>query len=134
MNPDMKGWKTYLLWEGLPFLMLFFVFGLISAINWDYEGKLITPRIMDDSASNWTDVHLGLILLAFATVLAFVASFLLFIVRIVTRVARLNLSKGWFMFASLILISILFIFPGLFIVILGPAAITMIEQTRVAPR
>jgi len=131
MNPDMKGWKSYLLWEGIPFLILFFVFGFISAINWDYESKLITP---DTSSNDWTSVHMGLILLAFAMGLALVASFFLFVVRIVARATGLNSSKRWFMFASLVLIAILFIFPGLFLIVLGPAAITMMEQMRIVPK
>lgn len=127
----MKGWKSYLLWEGIPFLLLLFVFGSISAVNWDYESKLITP---DNSASDWTNVHLGLMLLAMAMVLAIIASVLLFVVRIIAvRITSPNLSLA-FTYVSLIAISILFIFPGLFIIILGPAGITMIEQTRVVPR
>ena len=127
----MKGWKSYLLWEGIPFLLLLFVFGSISAVNWDYESKLITP---DNGASDWTSVHLGPILLAYAMGLALVASILLFVVRIIAiRIASPNLSLA-FTYVSLIAIAILFIFPGLFIIILGPAAITMQEQMRIMPR
>ncbi|SRR5258707_10811557 len=127
----MKGWKSYLLWEGIPFLLPLFVFGYISAVNWDYESKLITP---DNGASDWTGVHMGLIFLAMAMGLALIASVLLFVVRIIAgRLASPNLSMA-FMFVSLIAITILFIFPGLFMIILGPSGITMIEQTRVEPR
>jgi hypothetical protein len=38
------------------------------------------------------------------------------------------------MFVPLVLVSILFIFPGLFIIILGPAAITMQEQMLTTPK
>jgi len=128
---NMKGWKSYLLWEGLPFLMLLFIFGFISAENWEYESKLITP---DTGAPDWTDVHLGLLLLALALGMALIASVLLFVVRIIAaRISRPDLSMG-FRFAALIVVTVLLIFPGLFIVILGPAATTMMEQTRVAPR
>jgi hypothetical protein len=129
--PALKGWKSYLLWEGLPFLMTLTVFGLISAVNWGYESKLVTP---DHSAADWSHVHLGLILLAIAMGQALAASFLLFIVRVVIRLALPNPSSGWFMFVPLTLISIFLIFPSLFIIILGPAGITMIEQTNEAPR
>ncbi len=122
----MKGWKSYLLWEGLPFLLPLFVFGLISATNWDYESKLVIP---DKSASDWTDVHLGQILLAGAMGQALIASIILFIVRI----TRPKSSSGWYMLVSLILVAIFLIFPSLFIITLGPAGITMMEQTRVTP-
>ena len=127
----MKGWKSYLLWEGLPFLMLLSLFGFISAVNWGYESKLFAP---DNSASDPTSVHLGLILLAIAMIEGLFASVFLFVVRIIIRVAYPALSSGWFMFVPLVLISIFFIFPSLFIVILGPAAITMKEQMSQAPK
>ncbi len=127
----MKGWKSYLLWEGIPFLLPLLAFGFISAVNWDYESKLITP---DNSASDWTGVHMGPIFLAFTMVFAFIASALLFLVRIIAiRIAHPNLSMT-FMFVSLVAIAILFIFPGLFMIILGPSSITMMDQMRVAPK
>ena len=127
----MKGWKSYLLWEGLPFLMLLSLLGFISAVNWGYESKLFAP---DNSASDPTSVHLGLILLAIAMGEALFASVLLFVVRIIIRFTYPTLSSGWYMFIPLVLISIFFIFPSLFIIILGPAAITMKEQMSQAPK
>ena len=127
----MKGWKSYLLWEGLPFLLPLFVFGLISAINWDYESKLITP---DNSAADSIGVHMGLIFLAGSMGLAAMASALLFVVRIIAvHIAKPN-ARMAFMFVSLIAVTILLIFPSLFTIILGPASITMMEQMRVAPK
>jgi hypothetical protein len=126
-TPGMKGWKSYVLWEGLPFLMLLFISGFISTINWDYEKKLIT---LDNGASNWSSVHLGPILLALAMAQASAASFILFIVRI----TRPKSNGGWYMFISLTVVALFLIFPSLFITILGPAAITMAEQMRVVPR
>jgi hypothetical protein len=126
-----KGGKSYLLWEGIPFLLPLFVFGFISALNWDYESKLISP---DNGSSDWTGVHMGLIFLAMTMVFALIASVLLFLVRVIAvRIASPNLSMT-FTFVSLIAISILFIFPSLFMVILGPSNITMMEQMRAAPR
>ena len=127
----MKGWKSYLLWEGIPFLILLFMFGFISVINWDYESKLIT---LDNSASEWTGVHMGPLLLGIAMIHVCIASVLLFVVRIIIRITYPTLSSGWFMFVPLVLISIFFIFPSLFIIILGPAAITMQEQMRTMPK
>jgi len=129
--PVMKGWKSYLLWEGLPFVLLIGMFGFISVINWGYESKLTT---LDNTASEWTGVHLGPLLLGIAIIHACIASVLLFVVRLVIRVTYPTLSSGWFMFVPLVLITIFFIFPSLFIVILGPAAITMQEQMSTTPK
>jgi hypothetical protein len=120
---SMKGWKSYLLWEGIPFWLLFLCFGLISSINWAYESKLIT---LDKGSPNGTLSNLGLILLAMALGCAGVASFILFIVRI----TRPKSYGDWYMFISLTIVAIFFIFPGLFIVMLGPTVITITEQTN----
>jgi uncharacterized iron-regulated membrane protein len=126
-NLDMTGWKSYLFWEGIPFWLPLSVFGFISVLNWGYESKLITP---DDGASSWTSVHLGLVLLGIAFVMALVAGFLLFLVRVIaSRIAKPELNVS-FRFVSLIVIAILLIVPGLFIVVLGPSSITMMEQAR----
>ena len=77
----MKGWKSYLLWEGIPFLILLFMFGFISVINWDYESKLIT---LDNSASEWTGVHMGPLLLGIAMIHVCIASVLLFVCLLYT--------------------------------------------------
>lgn len=128
----MKGWKSYLWWEGLPILLPLFFFGIISAVNWDYESKLITPNNSD--SSNWSDSHIGLIFLRIAMIQAIVASFLLFVVRIIAiRIPRPSISMA-FMFVSLTFIVIIFIFPSLFITIVMPAFLTMAEQVRVSPR
>jgi len=95
----MKSWVSYLYWEGLSFLLPMFVFGLISVTNWGYESKLITP---DDSAPDWTDVHMGMLLLTVAIGQAVFASFILFIVRI----TRPKSKNGVYMLSSLILVSI----------------------------
>jgi hypothetical protein len=128
---SLKGWKSYVLWEGIPFLLPLLVFGFISAVNWSYESKLITP---DSGGSDWNSMHLGQLLLAMTIGMALIASVLLFVVRIIAvRIANPNLSMA-FMFISLTAIAILLIFPGLFTIILGPASITMIQQMRESPR
>ena len=111
--------------------MLFSMLGFLSVVNWDYESKLFTP---DNNALDPTGVHLGLILFAGAIGEALFASVLLFVVRVIIRFTHPTLSTGWSMFVPLVLISIFFIFPSLFVVILGPAAITMMEQTREATK
>jgi hypothetical protein len=126
-NPEMKGWKSYVLWEGLPFLIIFFLFGSISALNWAYESKLVTP---DVQASRWVDVHLGTLLLTVAVGQASFAAFILFIVRLTLPKSR----GAWYMFISLTMVSVFLIFPAAFIVILGPAAITMKQQMRTESR
>lgn len=118
----MNSWKSSLLWALYPFLLLFLVFGFIAALNWGYESKLI---FLNDNATDWAAVHIGPILLAGAMVLASIASFCLFLVRIFWPKAQ----TIWFM-VPLTIITIFLIFPGLFIIILGPAIITTLEQTR----
>ena len=120
----MKTWQSALLWAAYPFLLLLFVFGFIAALNWGYESKLIS---LDTDASDWNSVHLGPILLTMAMGMALIASFLLFLVFLCWPKSRLI----WFLI-PLTFITILLVFPGLFIVIFGPASITMIEQTRSA--
>jgi len=112
---------SYFLWEGLPFLLPLLAFGLIGIINWDYECKLILP---DDAAGSWTDSHLGLLLLAVAAVQALAGSLILFLVRVFWS----SPFADWFSVLVLVLVTIFLIFPSLFIVILGPASITMKEQ------
>jgi hypothetical protein len=119
-------WKSALLWASYPFLFLIFIFALISAVNWDYESKLIFP---DYGAPDWPGQHLGLLMLAGAAGLAFIASILLFVYRFFWPKAQ----AGWF-FAPMIVITILWVSPSLFIVILGPAAVTMIQQMRSVSR
>ena len=118
----MKAWKSSLLWASYPFLILLSVFGLIATVNWDYESKLI---FLNNSSSEWHVMHLGPILLAYAMGEALIASLLLFLVHFFWPKSYTT----WFM-VPLALITIFLIFPGLFIVILGPAAITMMEQTQ----
>ena len=126
-TPEMKGWRSYVLWEGLPFLILLFLFGSISVLNWAYESKLVTP---DAQAASWVDIHLGALLLAVAVGQASFAAFILYIVRLTLPKFR----GSWYMFISLTVVSIFLIFPAAFIVILGPAAITMKQQMRAESR
>jgi hypothetical protein len=118
----MKSWKSYLFWAALPLLILMLVFGFMSAINWGYEGKLL---ILDNSASDWTSVRLGPILLVIATGMALIAGLILSLVWVFWPKSHAN----WFL-VPLTLVTIFLVFPGLFIVILGPATITMMEQAR----
>jgi len=122
----MKIWQTALLWAAYPFLLLLGIFGVIALVNWGYESKLIS---LDNSASDWSSVHQGPILFALAMGMALIASLLLFLVRLCWPKSQPN----WFL-VPLTLITILLVFPGVFIVILGPAAVTMIEQTRSASK
>jgi hypothetical protein len=126
-RPVFAGVPSPILWAGLPFVMVFGVSGLIAAINWDYESKLLVP---DNTASEWTGVHMGIILFAMAIGMTLLASAVLLVVRLFVSGGR----APWIMFATLTAVAILFIFPALFLVILGPASITMIQQMRAAPR
>jgi len=126
MTLFMNSWKSSLLWALYPFLLLFLVFGFIAALNWGYESKLI---FLNDNATDWAAVHIGPILLAGAMGLALIASFCLFLVRIFWPKSH----TSWFL-VPLTIITIFLIFPGLFIIILGPAIITTLEQTRSVSR
>ena len=117
----MKAWISYLLWAVFPILLLFFFFGLLAVINWDYVDKLVTPRI---DTLDWISAYLGPIMFASAIGLALIAGVLFFFVRVI--VAKEGF--GWAIWLPITLITIFFILPGVFIVILAPAAVTMIEQ------
>jgi hypothetical protein len=103
------------------------VFGLIGAVNWGYESKLLTP---DPSGPGWNEVHLGQILLAIAAAQAGIGSAILLAIRLLVP----NVTSAPWMLIPLTLVAIFLIFPSLFLVVLGPAAVTMVEQTRAAPR
>jgi hypothetical protein len=107
--------------------MLFGVFGFIGAINWAYESKLLTPR---QGVTEWSEVYLGPIMLACAVGETLFGCLVLLVVRLIWP----KVTRGPWMLLPVMLVAILFIFPSLFIVVLGPAAITMVEQMRAAPR
>ena len=123
----MKGWQRSLFWEAIPILILFGVFGFLAVINWGYESKLLT---IDASAPAWPESHIGPILLAVAAGQIVLASFILLAVRLIWP----GITSGPWLLIPLTLVAIFLIFPSLFIVVLGPASITMIQQERVAPR
>jgi hypothetical protein len=123
----MKDWKGSLLWEGIPLLMLVFVFGFLALINWGYEGKLL---VLDRSSNNWTGTYMGLILSTMADGQMLLASVILFVIRVIWP----KMTQGVAMLVPLTLVAIFLIFPSLFIIILGLVTITMIEQERSAPR
>ena len=107
--------------------MLFGVFGFIGAINWAYESKLLTPR---QGVTEWSEVYLGPIMLGLALLLSLMGSVILLVIRLIEP----RITSSPLMILPLALVAILFIFPSLFLVVLGPSSITMIEQMRVAPR
>jgi hypothetical protein len=123
---EMKGWKSYVLWEGLPFLILIFLFALISTFNWGYESQLVFPV----RGPGWVEIHLGLIMLSIAALQATLAAVILFVVRL----TRPKSGGQWYMFIALTLVAIFLIFPAAFIVVLGPAAITMKQQMNTDSR
>jgi hypothetical protein len=126
----MKGWTRSLFWEGLPFLMFVGVFGFIAVINWTYESKLFTSSSVVSDASNWNEGHLGQIMLTIAVGQIVLASGILFVVRLCTP----SVTSSRWMLLPLTLVAVLLVFPSLFIVVLGPSAITMVEQERESPR
>lgn len=119
----MKGWRSYLLWEGIPFWMLFLCFGFLSSVNCSFESKLL---ILNTNMPDWVGSHLGPILLATALGLVIAASVILFVVRI----TRPKTKGDWYMFAALTLVAIFLIFPSLFITMFGPAGISVTESRQ----
>ena len=122
----MNTWKRSIFWEGLPLLMFVGIFGSLSIINWAYESKLLTP---DHTATDWVSIYLGPILLAIATGMTVMASVILLVVRLLVPGA---ISSRWKLL-PLLLVTVLLIFPSLFIIVLSPADITMVEQMRKVP-
>ena len=123
----MKSWMLCLFWEGIPFLLLFFILGSLALLNWDYENKLIS---LDNGASDWTGAYMGPILLGSALGLATLASLLLFMARL----SHPKPGMSWALGIRLGFIAVFLIFPSLSVVVLGPAAITMMEQMRNLPK
>lgn len=123
----MKGWKSYVLWEGFPFLVLLATFGVLSAINWNYEKKLLTPM---SGVSDRDIAYMGPELLVFAVADALFASVIHFIVRIT---GPKNGSR-WYLLIVLTVTAIFLIFPSLFIIVLGPAGISTYERLSMPPR
>jgi hypothetical protein len=123
----MKGWPSHLLWTASPFILQIGVFGFLCAINWDYEKKMISTL---GGASNWTEAHLGPILLMVAGAQACMASLTLLIARLCLP----KKNEGSYMIVCLTLVAVFFMFPSMFIIVLGPAAITMKEQMTTVPR
>jgi hypothetical protein len=119
-----KASKSYLLWAAYPFALLLGIFGFIGVVNWSYERKLLA---LNNDSGDWASAHMGPILLATAIGLAAIASLLLFLIRVFWPRSQTN----WFM-VPLTFITIILVFPSVFIIILGPAAITMVEQTQSA--
>jgi hypothetical protein len=74
------------------------------------------------------DLHMGLVMLSFALALALYASLIL----LLSRVFQPKPNPGWFMVTSLAIVGIFLILPSLFIIVLGPATIQMMENMRVS--
>jgi hypothetical protein len=123
----MKGWKQSLLWEGLPLSQLVFVFTVISIINWEYQRKFFEPV---EGAPDWMSVHFGWVLLALALGMAGLASVILLVIRVLSP----GIISSSMMLIPLTLVQILLVFPSLFLVVLGPAYITMSEQIHSAQK
>jgi len=118
--------KPQLLWAAYPLAICVVVFGLIATVNWGYESKFFDIR---SNVTDWAGQHTGLIMLTMAIVMASVASLILLVAALFWPKSR----TGWFM-VPVTIATVLFVFPSLFVIILGPAAITMIEQTNSASK
>jgi hypothetical protein len=84
---------------------------------------------LDNGASDWSGIHLGPIMLAYAMGMSSIASLFLFLIRFFWP----NSLQNWF-FLPVTFITLLLVFPSLFIVLLGPAEIQMKEYFRSEPK
>lgn len=117
--------KPHLLWAAYPLGIPALIFGFIAAVNWGYESKLLALRT---DVSGWTEQYVGPILLVIAIIMALIGSLILLAMGAFWPKSR----TGWFL-VPVTVVTILLVFPSLFIIILGPAGITMIEQTNSSP-
>jgi len=103
-------------------------FALISAINFDYERKFFEPATVNGLA----DALLGLKLLSVAAVASIASSVFLFVMRrnFQGRHSRSNAVIGWLYIILPGVVSFVLCLAAIFIVVLGPAAITMLQQMR----
>jgi len=118
----MKTWKSYLLWEAVPFVPLLSSLDFLVIYNWDYERRLFVP--------SFTVGYVGPILLLIAIVMTLTASGLLFLMRLFwpapdNRNRRLLI---WLLIVPKGLCVLALLLMMLFIVWIGPAAVVMLEQ------
>jgi hypothetical protein len=126
-RPGQSGWLSRLLWEGLPFLMPMGLFALLAVINWDYESKLL---FLNKSGSDWGAIDMGPLLLAGSLGISLFGSVILLVVRLAGGIPKSAGAR----FSMLTLVAVFCIFPSLFIVLLGPAGISIVESTQQVPR
>ena len=122
----MKRWISYLLWEAMPLLLLLLSFGFISAINWNYEQRLIFPRDVPDKV----DAYMGPFLFLLAVGMALMASGILWLTRIFWPVTEQRNRQliVWLVTVPNCLFVLLLLAMLLSIVWLGPTALVMVEQ------
>ena len=111
-------------WEGLPLLMVFLVHASIAISNWPYERRMFTT---DPAVPGWIVAHLGLILTATSIGLALFAGYLLDQLRISESRPPY---KSWSTLLGVSFILMFLVFPSLFIVVLGPAAVQMLDTAQ----
>jgi hypothetical protein len=119
-------WLSYLLWEGLPFLMPMGLFAVVAAINWDYESKLL---FLNKSSPDWIGVHMGPLMLGTGLGFSLFGSVVLLVVRLAGGIPK----SDWARFIIVTLVALFCIFPSVFIVIFGPAQISIMESMQQVP-
>ncbi len=115
--------KSFLLWEALPLWIGSLLFLFLAVINWPYMSRLMMR-------SNHPDVGLtGPMLLGIALFIMLIAGGVLFLHRsmcshVQTMAPLLKSALGTLILA----LALVILFVGLFVIVLGPAAVTMTEQ------
>ena len=117
--------KYFFLWAVYPIAIFLLTVAFLAAINWGYESKLFTARA---DATEWNERFMGPILFAIGFGRALTGSAILFILGCFWPKSK----PSWFII-PVTLVTILLVLPSLFIAYLGPAGMTMIEQTNSAP-
>jgi len=109
-----------ILWSCAPLFFLASWFIIVALINWDYQAKFFEPALIGAQFNAW----IGPILLATAIAFGIASSVFAFLAL------RQKAAKKWLSLTLSIFVSLLFFLMSLAFLLLGPAAITMMEQMR----
>ncbi len=102
------------------------LFAVVAAINWDYESKLL---FLNKSSTDWVVVHIGPLMLGSCLGFSLFGSVVLLVVRLAGGIPK----SDWARFIIVTLVALFCIFPSMFIVLLGPAQISVMESMQQVP-
>jgi hypothetical protein len=110
-----------LLWIFAPLIVLVGCFSLIAILNWEYELKFFHPALIRGTPNYW----IGTKLLSVGIAFGLASSFFSFLA--LRHLVMGGMYKS-LKFVAATLVSVVCLLMGLAFVVLGPAAITMLEQ------